>query len=186
MSGWRDHRIVHTSVWSLDRPLSLQVMWKVPHRWQSENLMFVADGTSWVWKLLPIILRSTVHVVGWNSIHILRSSRSPVPLPSVMRSEACCKFHEVNLKHLGSWYHCLSKLFLVFLDVLLIVVRQQGMLMLSSFWQPQCGRPCHKTDKNGNVDLCYCFAVCCCQSKWYGWSDDLEGISSDELRDKED
>ena len=139
MLVWRDH-IEHTRVWSLDRPLSLQVMWKVPHRWQFENLMFVADGTSWVWQLLPTILRSAVNVVGWISNHILRWSRSPAPSPSVM-SEACCIFHEVHLMHLGSWYHCLSKLFLVFLDVLWNVVGQQWMLLLSSLWQPQCGQP---------------------------------------------
>jgi len=103
--------------------------------------MFVADGTSWIWQLLPIILRSAVNVVEWISSHILHLSRSPVLSPSVMRSEACCKFHEVHLMHLGIWYHCLSKWFVVFVDMLWKVVGQQGMPLLSSLWQPQCGQP---------------------------------------------
>ena len=36
----------------------------------------------------------------------------------VMWIEASCRFHEVHLQHLGSWYHCLNKLSLVSLDVL--------------------------------------------------------------------
>jgi len=39
---------------------------------------------------------------------------------AVRESSNCtcfCRFHEVGLKHLGSWYHYLSRLFWVFLDV---------------------------------------------------------------------
>jgi len=170
MLGWSDHRIENTRFWSLDRPLCLQVICKVPHRWQSENLMFVADGTSWIWQLLPIILQCAVHVVGWISNRILRWSRRSVHSPSVMRSEACCKFHEVHLKNLGNWYHCLSKWFFVFLDVLWNVVRQYVMLLLSRLCQSQCGQPLSQTDKNSNVALCYCFTTWHSQSKWDGSS----------------
>jgi len=103
MLGWRDHRIEHTRIWSLDRPLSLQVMWRVPYRWQCENLMFVVDGT----------LTAASHNApkcgacgGMNFQSHPSLVRSPVSLPPVIRREAC-KFHEVHLKHLGSWYHCL-------------------------------------------------------------------------------
>ena len=70
--GWKDHQIRHTRVWSLDKPPSQQVMCTVSRKWQTENLVFFADGTSCISLLLPIILRSEVHEVEWISIRIFQ------------------------------------------------------------------------------------------------------------------
>jgi len=43
--------------------LSQQTMCRVPRKLQSENLVFFADDILWISQLLPIILRSEVHVV---------------------------------------------------------------------------------------------------------------------------
>jgi hypothetical protein len=125
MLDWEDHWIRRTRVWNLDRPLSQQAMYKVPRKWQCENPVFFSGGTSWILLLLLIILRSEVHEVGWISSHILRWPSIPVTSPSVMRIEACCRVHEVDLMHLGSCYHCLSKLFLVYLDALWLATPPQ-------------------------------------------------------------
>ena len=63
MLGSKNHWMRHTRLWNVDRPVSKQVMWEVPPKWQHEHPIFVADGRSWNWLLLPIILRSEVHVV---------------------------------------------------------------------------------------------------------------------------
>ena len=51
-----------------------------PCRWQCENPVFFSGGTSWILTLLPIILRSGVHKVGWIANHILQWPKSPMPL----------------------------------------------------------------------------------------------------------
>jgi len=103
----RNRWIRRTRVWKLDRPVSQELLWK--SSWWHEK----------TWGFSHVILhgccccsllQSEVHVVGWISSRILRWPRSPVFLPSGMRIEASCRFHAVDSRHLGSWYHCLSYL----------------------------------------------------------------------------
>ena len=72
------------------------------HRWHEKLLGFfhvVLHGCC-----CCFLHQCEVHVVWWIFSHILRWPRSLVLLPSGMRSEACCRSHEVGLRHLGSWY----------------------------------------------------------------------------------
>jgi len=71
-------------------------MYTILRKWQHENPMFLIDGTSWILLLLPIILRSEVHLVEWKSSRIRQWTSSPVPLPPVMWIEASCTFREVH------------------------------------------------------------------------------------------
>jgi hypothetical protein len=161
MLSWKDYWIGCTRVWNLDRPLSQQIMCTAPHTWQQKPV-FSLGGVSWISPLPLIILRSAVHVVGWISSHILRWPRSPVPLPSVSRIEASCRVHEVGWQHLESWYRCLSRLFMVCLDVLWSVSGQQEMLLWWGLWQLQCEQPLSQNKQilQCNPLLLFCCGVC--------------------------
>jgi len=62
-SEWKNKTFRHTRVWSLDRPVFQQVMFTVPRTWQPENIVFFGEGTSWISRLFPLILRNEVNVV---------------------------------------------------------------------------------------------------------------------------
>ena len=91
-----DHQIRHTGFRSLHRSLSQHVMFTNPRKWQPEILVFFADDTSCTSLLLPIILRSEVHVVEGISIRILQWPTCPVLLQSVKWIEEFCRVHEVQ------------------------------------------------------------------------------------------
>ena len=82
------------------------------------HLMSFASDFSCISLLLPIILRSGVHVREWISSHILQLPRNPVLLPFVMKIEACCILHGVGRMHHGSLCHYLNKMFFVSLNML--------------------------------------------------------------------
>jgi len=63
MLGSKDHWMNHTRVWNVVGPVTQQVIWEIPRRWHHGHPIFVADDTSWILLLLPIILQSEVHVV---------------------------------------------------------------------------------------------------------------------------
>jgi len=44
-------------------PLSQQAICTIPSKWQTENLVFSGDDTSWISLLFPTIGRSEFHVV---------------------------------------------------------------------------------------------------------------------------
>lgn len=75
MLGWEDHWIRHTCFWNLGMRLSQQVRYKVLRRLQFEHPLFLADYRPWISLLLPIILRSGVHVGGESPVTSFRGQK---------------------------------------------------------------------------------------------------------------